>query len=606
MSLLISSHEINKSFASKNLFEGLSIGIDSKDRIGIIGNNGVGKSTLLKILADEMEADGGTISRKRLLKTAYVHQASHFDPKQTISSLMMDYGHNLKMNEADLMIQVPMLLSKAGFENHEVTAGELSGGWRKRLAIIMALLGEPDLVFLDEPTNHLDFSSVLWLEGLLNSASFAWVMISHDRYFLDRTVKKIAEINKIFPGGIFIQECNYSQFLDLRQDYLDGLRSQEEALSNKVRREVEWLRRGPKARSTKAKYRIDDANRMISDLSNLRTKLKSSESNISFGDTGRKTKRLLVAEGIAKSFDDNKIFSDLNLLLSPGMTLGILGSNGCGKSTLLKAIQKEIPVDDGEISHAPDLKIVYFDQNRQLVDPEETLKSALSEHGGESVIFQDRSIHIVTWARRFQFTNEQLTQKVGSLSGGEQARILIARLMQQKADILILDEPTNDLDIQTLEVLEESLNDFPGCIVLVSHDRYLMTRLSDICLGFLGSGKTQLYADYEQWERECFSGDSGDKPKKAKDKKLKSPKKPKKVKLSYKEQREYEQIEGKILEAEQHLEECSGRVEQPDLASDATAMQEAYQNLQSAQESIDTLYARWTELEEKLQGSADA
>ena len=169
MSLLISSHEINKSFASKNLFEGLSIGIDSKDRIGIIGNNGVGKSTLLKILADEMEADGGTISRKRLLKTAYVHQASHFDPKQTISSLMMDYGHNLKMNEADLMIQVPMLLSKAGFENHEVTAGELSGGWRKRLAIIMALLGEPDLVFLDEPTNHLDFSSVLWLEGLLNS-----------------------------------------------------------------------------------------------------------------------------------------------------------------------------------------------------------------------------------------------------------------------------------------------------------------------------------------------------------------------------------------------------------------------------------------------------
>ena len=603
MSLLLSSHEIQKSFGSKNLFDGLSLGINAGDRIGIIGNNGVGKSTLLKILAGEMETDGGEISRRRFLKVSYIAQDSKFSADSSIHEIMMAHGHRLDIPEADLLVRVPMLLSKAGFQNHEVLTKDLSGGWKKRLAIVMALIQEPDLVFLDEPTNHLDFESVLWLEDLLKSASFAWLMISHDRYFLDRTVKKIAEINKVFPGGIFVQECNYSQFDKHKQEYLDGLARQEEALSNKVRREVEWLRRGPKARTTKAKYRIDDANRMIADLANLRQKMKTSEANIGFDSSGRKTKQLLLAQGISKSFDDKLIFKDLSLVLSPGITLGVLGVNGCGKSTLLKVLQKQLAADEGDIAFAPDLKIVYFDQNRQLLDPEETLKSALSEHGSESVIFQDRSIHIVTWAKRFQFTNEQLTQKVGTLSGGEQARVLISRLMQQKADILILDEPTNDLDIQTLEILEESLQDFPGSIVLVSHDRYLMTGLADLCLGFLGDGKTQLYADYEQWERECFKGTKAS--SKAKDKKLKKPKeKVKKVKLSYMEQREFDQIEEKILEAEGRLEECSSEVEKPELASDAAAMQAAYQKLQEAQENIDKLYARWTELEEKQQGGS--
>lgn len=603
MSLLLSSHEIQKSFGSKNLFDGLSLGINAGDRIGIIGNNGVGKSTLLKILAGEMETDGGEISRRRFLKVSYIAQDSKFSADSSIHEIMMAHGHRLDIPEADLLVRVPMLLSKAGFQNHEVLTKDLSGGWKKRLAIVMALIQEPDLVFLDEPTNHLDFESVLWLEDLLKSASFAWLMISHDRYFLDRTVKKIAEINKVFPGGIFVQECNYSQFDKHKQEYLDGLARQEEALSNKVRREVEWLRRGPKARTTKAKYRIDDANRMIADLANLRQKMKTSEANIGFDSSGRKTKQLLLAQGISKSFDDKLIFKDLSLVLSPGITLGVLGVNGCGKSTLLKVLQKQLAADEGDIAFAPDLKIVYFDQNRQLLDPEETLKSALSEHGSESVIFQDRSIHIVTWAKRFQFTNEQLTQKVGTLSGGEQARVLISRLMQQKADILILDEPTNDLDIQTLEILEESLQDFPGSIVLVSHDRYLMTGLADLCLGFLGDGQTQLYADYEQWERECFKGTKAS--SKAKDKKLKKPKeKVKKVKLSYMEQREFDQIEEKILEAEGRLEECSSEVEKPELASDAAAMQAAYQKLQEAQENIDKLYARWTELEEKQQGGS--
>ncbi|SME93416.1 ABC-F family ATP-binding cassette domain-containing protein [Pseudobacteriovorax antillogorgiicola] len=601
MSLLLNCHEIGKSFASKHLFEGLTLGIEEGARLGIIGINGVGKSTLLKILGGSVQPDEGTVSRRKLLKTAYVEQDSRFDPQDTLEQVMMVQGKSLGLSETDLMVQAPMLLSKAGFERYDVKTGELSGGWRKRLAIAQAMLGEPDLIFLDEPTNHLDFEAVLWLEGILTQASFAWVMVSHDRFFLDRTVNTIAEVNKAFPGGIFLQKANYSSFQDLKADYLEGLSRQEEALSNKVRREVEWLRRGPKARTTKAKYRIDDAKRLISDLADLRQKLKSSESQISFGGTGRKTKRLVVIDGIEKSYDGRTIFRDVNLLLSPGMVLGVLGPNGCGKSTLLKALQKEISVDSGEVTHAPDLKIVYFDQNRRLLDPNETLKTALSEVGGDSVIYQDQSVHIVTWAKRFQFTNEQLTQKVGALSGGEQARVMISRLMQQKADVLILDEPTNDLDIQTLELLEQNLADFPGCIVIVSHDRYLMKRLTDLCIGFLGDGKTGLFADYEQWERELQGLKKPLKKSATKDKsKPKAPLK-KKVKLSYMEQREYDQMEGLILDAEQNLEAATARVEDPELASNAHEMQKAYESLQTAQAEVDRLYARWTELEEKQQ-----
>lgn len=601
MSLLISIHEIHKSFASKTLFEGLSFGIHEGDRIGIIGNNGVGKSTLLKILGAGMEVDQGQVSRRKFLKMAYVEQDTPFTAGITVEDYMLIKGRDCGLAEADLLIEASTQLSKAGFDKFDVKIDTLSGGWKKRLAIAGALLGSPDLLFLDEPTNHLDFDGVLWLEALLKGSPFAWVMISHDRYFLDRTVTKIAEVNKVFSSGIFIQSCSYSDFLGRKQDYLDGLAKQEEALSNKVRREVEWLRRGPKARSTKARYRIEDAQQMIADLSQLRQKLKTDESQIAFDATGRKTKRLLVAKDISKTFGERVIFKQLNLVLSPGLVVGVLGKNGCGKSTLLKALQKLISLDAGDLIHAPQLNIVYFDQNREALDPQMILKEALSEEGGDSVIYQDRSLHIVAWARMFQFTNEQLTQKVGSLSGGEQARIMIARLMQKKADILILDEPTNDLDIQTLDLLEESLASFPGSIVLVSHDRYMVSRLADICVGFLGEGETALYADYAQWEKEFKQINSGDSVRKKSTPKEKVQRTKKKVKLSYMEQREYDRMEDDILQAEGHLQECTSKIEDPLLASDPAAMNQASDQLRQAQEAVDSLYARWTELEEKQQ-----
>ncbi len=470
----------------------------------------------------------------------------------------------------------------------------------KRLSIAAALLGQPDLIFFDEPTNHLDVDGVFWLESLLSNPTFTWVMISHDRYFLDRTVRKIAEVGPIYPGGIFIQDCKYSDFDKRRSEYIAGLMRQEEALSNKVRREVEWLRRGPQARATKAKSRTDEAHKLIGELSDLRQKLKKSETSLEFSASGRKTRRLVVVEDISKSYDGKKLFSHLNIVLKPQMILGVLGPNGSGKSTLLKALQKKEPVDNGTIEHAPNLRLVYFDQNRDSLDTSLTLQEALNEQGGDAVIYRGKPVHIVTWARKFQFTNAQLTQPISHLSGGEKARVLIARLMLQDADILILDEPTNDLDIETLEILEESLLDFPGCVVLVTHDRYLMSRLADICIGFLPSGLTRLYADYSQWENEYQRGGvEKSKPKKSNTDKEK-PKKLRSVKLSYMEQREYDSMEEKILEAEMALEEAQKSTENPEVMANNLLLNEAYIELQKSQELVEALYERWSALEAKI------
>ena len=602
MSLLVSCHEISKAFSHKELFEGLSFSVAEGDKVGIIGVNGVGKSTFLKILAGQIEPDSGQVSRRKQLKIAFIEQNPSFDENQTIRESLLVYAQQNKLEQPELKAETA--LTKAGFSGTDELVKTLSGGWKKRLAIIRALMVEPDLVFLDEPTNHLDIASVLWLENLLITAAFTWIVISHDRYFLDRTVKRTAEISPSFAGGILSHDCGYTAFGEIRDEYFNNLARQEQALSNKARRETEWLRRGPKARTTKSRSRIDAANNLINELGQLRQKLKKSESQIQFAASGRKSKQLIVAEGISKSFGAKKLFSDLDLVLTPELVVGILGPNGCGKSTLIQVLRQQLKHDEGTINLAPNLEIAYFEQNRDTLDPEETLRHALCPDGSDSVLYRDQPVHIATWASRFQFRPDQLTQKVGQLSGGEQARILIARLMLVVADVLILDEPTNDLDIETLEVLEESLNSFPGCVVIVSHDRFLMSRLTDLNIGFLGEGKTALYASYEQWERE-FNRQlkPKEKSKKSKANQSKGEKAGgvRKGRLSFKEKHEYQNMEAAILDAETALESAQEAVENQ--ASDSgkpEEMQKLYEDLQAAQQKVDTLYSRWSELEAKI------
>ena len=604
MSQLLSCHEISKVYSHKSLFTGLSFSVNQGDRIGVIGANGVGKSTFLKILAGDIEPDDGQVSRKKGLKVAYISQDSSFDDSDTPRSVLQDFARKSGLSPDHMVTEIETIITKAGFSNPDAKVNSLSGGWRKRLSIVSSLIVEPDLLFLDEPTNHLDVQSVLWLEDLLRQSRFAWVVISHDRYFLDRTVTTTAEISPSYKNGILYHACGYTEFLNIRDEYFENLAKQEEAMSNKVRREVEWLRRGPKARTTKSRSRTDAAHELIDELGKIRKKLGKSESKIDFSATGRKSKQLIDVKEASKSFKEKKIFSELSLILSPGTVVGVLGPNGCGKSTLLKVIQKKMELDSGEVLHAPNLKIAYFDQNRDTLDTSVTLKYALSPDGGDSVVYRGSSVHVASWARRFQFDAEQLTQTVGSLSGGEQARILIARLMLIDADILILDEPTNDLDIQTLEVLEDSMADFPGAVVLVSHDRFLMSKLSDICVGFLGNGDTELYADYSQWEKEFRKNLLGKSSKKTKSPQTKADSKNtgvRKGRLSYKEKREYEAMEEIILEAEQDLALKEEEMNKPEIMSQPGEMKKLAEALGLAQEKVDTLYARWTELEAKLE-----
>jgi ABC transport system ATP-binding/permease protein len=490
-------------------------------------------------------------------------------------------------------------LGRAGFSDVTASAAALSGGWRKRLAIIEALVQAPDILLLDEPTNHLDLEGIEWLEELLERAAFACVVISHDRYFLENVVTEMAELSRVYPDGLLRVKGPYSVFLQKKEEFLHAQSKRQEALENLVHSEIEWLRRGAKARTRKSKARIDKAGQLMEQLADLNTRTRSATAQIDFSATERKTKRLIELENVACSFGNRRLFENLNFIIAAGMRVGLVGPNGSGKTTLLRLLRGEVAPSAGEIRRADRLRIVYFDQTRSL-DPTLTLRRALAPEG-DSVIYQERAIHVASWAARFLFKGEQLNQPVERLSGGERARVLIAQLMLQPADVLLLDEPTNDLDIPTLEILEESLLEFRGSLVLVTHDRYMLDRVSTIVLGLDGQGGAESFADYSQWElwqaarKEETAHRNGSAPRPA----APRPEPPAKKKLSYLEAREYAGLEQRIAQAEESLRQKRANAEDPAIASDAERLLLAHSELQQAQKDVDALYERWEELEGK-------
>jgi len=425
-------------------------------------------------------------------------------------------------------------------------------------------------------------------------------VVSHDRWFLENVAGRMLELDPRYPDGILQATGTYTDFLEKRDEVLRNQAEYQASLANKVRREVEWLRRGAKARTTKAKGRIQEANRMISELTELRERTGAAaeaRAGIDFNASDRKTKKLLVAEGLSKSFGPRKIVQGLDLKLTPGTRLGLIGPNGSGKTTLLSLLDGSLEPDSGTIQRADWLKTVRFEQNRDTLDRTATLRRALAPEG-DTVLYQGRPIHVAAWAKRFLFHTDQLDTPVSRLSGGEQARILIARLMLQPADLLILDEPTNDLDIPTLEVLEESLMEFPGALVLVTHDRFLLESVSSVVLALDGRGGATFFADYTQWEAARTAAPS---PKSSGSKSAAAPSKPAKdaKKLTYREKQEWEQMEMRILETEERLAAAQAAVEDPAVASDPKALQDRCAALESARKEVERLYARWAELEEK-------
>jgi ATP-binding cassette subfamily F protein uup len=590
---ILNAQGISKSFGADPLLRNVAFTIEERARIGLIGPNGSGKSTLLGILAGQIEPDSGEVAARKRTRLSFVAQQSEFTPGTTVRAVLEASLKSIAAPPSEWQGRIGETLGRTGFEDFAADAASLSGGWRKRLAIAEALVQQPDVLLLDEPTNHLDLNGIEWLEGLLNTSSFACVVVSHDRYFLENVSTETVELNRAYPDGLLRVNGNYSAFLVKKEAFLEAQAKRQDALENRVRTEIEWLRRGPKARTTKSKARIDRAHELIGELADVSGRNRTTTAAIEFSATDRQTKRLVELENLQYGFDGRMLFTGLNFVLTAGTRLGLVGPNGSGKTTLLRLLRGEIEPLNGGIHRATALRTVYFDQNR-ILEPDVTLRRALAPDS-DSVIYQDRVIHVASWAARFLFSGDQLNQPVGRLSGGERARVLIARLMLEPADLLLLDEPTNDLDIPTLEILEESLLEFRGALVLVTHDRYMLDRVCTSVLGLDGRGDAERFADYSQWETWQSQPQQVVKAPAEQEKQRPAPKK----KLSYLEAREFAGIEDRVTAAEEQLARERGVVEDPAVATDAVRLQEALLAMEQAQNTLDELYARWAELEAK-------
>ena len=605
MAPIINAQGISKHFGASPLFQNVSFTVSEGDRIGLIGPNGSGKSTLLRILAGDVSPDSGEIAVRKRIRLSCVEQDSKFKSGDTVRSVAQKAMERGSVPESERGTRFAETLGRAGFQDLDAKAVSLSGGWQKRLAIVEAVVQAPDILLLDEPTNHLDLAAIEWLEGLLQAAPFACVVVSHDRYFLENVATDMAELNRTYPDGLLRVSGSYSRFLEKKEEFLHAQSKRQEALENLVHREIEWLRRGAKARTRKSKARIDKAGELMGELADLNARSRSGTALIDFSATDRKTKRLIELENVTCEVGDRKLFTELNFVITAGKRVGLVGPNGSGKTSLLRLLRGETSPASGEIRRADRLRIVYFDQSREL-DPDVTLRRALAPEG-DSVIYQDRLTHVASWAAKFLFTGEQLNQPVGKLSGGERARVLIAQLMLQPADVLLLDEPTNDLDIPTLDILEESLLEFQGSLVLVTHDRYMLDRVSNVVLGLDGQGGVGRFADYLQWERwldererqarfeEAKSGERSSGRVNGGTERQGAGKK----KLSYLEAREYETIEQLVADAEEVLQAKRAQLEDPGIVSNSERLIAAHAEMEEAQDKVDTLYARWAELEKK-------
>jgi ATP-binding cassette subfamily F protein uup len=578
------------------LFSAVDLLLSKGDRLGLVGPNGAGKSTLMRILGGHLDPIEGERSSPRGVRAVFVAQEPDLDPGLTVLETLV---HRLGREPgpppgSSAEVAARRMVGQAGFTDPDRPVKELSCGWQRRLAIAAEMATGADLLLLDEPTNHLDLEGIEWLERTLRSLRSAVVVVSHDRRFLESVCTRMAEIDRRHPGSFFVCTGAYSDFLEQRERAFAELREREASLNSRLREEIRYLRQGPKARTSKNATRVARAHENIAELERVRGLNREQDLDASFSDTGRRTRRLLVAEKIARRIDGRPCFEDLDLVLTPGRRVGLVGPNGSGKTTLLRTLLGEQSPDAGEVKSAPRLRCVYFDQAREQLDGEETLRKALSPEG-DTVTVGPRKMHVKSWARQLLFRDDQLDQPVRTLSGGERARTLIARLMRTPADVLLLDEPTNDLDIPTLEALEQSLLEFEGAVVLVTHDRYLMDRVCTDLLVLDGVGGVRAVADLAQWESSRETGPVPQpQPKPAP--RTERTKAPSRAKMSYKEKRELEGMEAAVLEAEEKVGSLQSAVGE---AADPTKLNELYAELHEAQNEVDRLYARWAELDER-------
>ncbi|MBQ3361314.1 MAG: ABC-F family ATP-binding cassette domain-containing protein [Prevotella sp.] len=579
---------LTKTFGALTLFRDISFSIGEGQKVGLIAKNGTGKSTLLSILAGKEGYDAGDIVFRRDLKVGFLEQSPAFDPEESVLDACFNH-----QGEEEKVLKAKQVLTKLKIRNLQQKMGQLSGGQQKRVALANVLLTEPDLIILDEPTNHLDLEMIEWLEGYLGRSNRTLLMVTHDRFFLDRVCSVILELD---DHTIYTYRGNYAYYLEKRQERIDNRRAEIARANNLYRTELEWMRRMPQARGHKARYR-EEAFYELEKVAKQRLEerqLRLKSSSVYIGS------KIFECQYISKSYDDTIILKDFYYNFSRFEKMGIVGNNGTGKSTFIKMLLGLVPVDDGHIVIGDTVRFGYFSQEGLQFDDQQKVIDVVRDIAEYVDLGGGRKLSASQLLQYFLFTNEQQYNYVYKLSGGERRKLYLCTVLMQNPNFLVLDEPTNDLDIVTLQILEEYLQDFPGCVIVVSHDRYFMDKVVDHLLVFRGQGEIKdfpgNYTQYREWEK-LTSTTSNTSPTSQNTPAPKaSYRHDDRRRLSYKEKREMEQLEREIaaLEEEQHqLEQslCSGTLSVDELT-------EKSKRLPQLKDELDEKSMRWLELSE--------
>jgi len=583
--VLLTCENLKKSYTEKPLINGVSISINDTDKIGLVGVNGTGKSTLLKLIAGAVEPEGGSFIRSRELKIAYLPQEPEYDGELTVMEQAMEY---LRQSGSDAEEhRCRAMLNKLGFDSYDQPMKELSGGQRKRVAMAAALTQESNLLILDEPTNHMDNDVIEWLENFLKSYRGALFMITHDRYFLDRVTNRIVEID---GGVLHSYEGNYDYYLEAKAAREEMALAAERKRLAIYKKELAWIRRGARARTTKAKGRLQrfeelEAAKLVVDDSSL-------EVNTVASRLGRK---IIELQGISKAYGQQQLIKDFSYMVLRNDRIGIIGPNGCGKSTLLKMITGDIEPDSGIVDKGDTVKIGYFSQENEALDNDQRIIKYIEEIAS-SIRTKDGMLSASQMLERFLFPSYMHSVKIGGLSGGEKRRLYLLSILMQAPNVLIFDEPTNDLDIETLTVLEDYLDDFPGAVIIVSHDRYFLDRLAIRTFVFEGDGAIGHYiGGYTDWQEQRREMEAEKETAKKKETVSRKPKQ-KKLKFSYHEAKEYETIEEDIAA----LEECIAELEEEmgQCGSDFVKLETLSNEKNQLDEELINKMDRWEYLEE--------
>lgn len=614
--VILTAMELDVRFGEQVILDNASLSVHDGDRIGLVGRNGAGKSTFLKVISGILSPDSGEVARKKNLvigmlsqeftldETKNVHE-NILDGASKIVSLIKEYEelpHDsskrhlieekiLRLEGWGLERKIDLLIKSLNAPSAERDITTLSGGEKRRVALCRALISQPDLLILDEPTNHLDTNSIEWIENFLANYKGTCIFVTHDRYFLDRIANRIVELSS---GTFFSHQGNYTDYLINKAERQAIKEVEENKRQNFLRRELEWVMRGPKARRTKAKSRLDNYYEVASQQ-NTEVEL---DVEMIIPPAEKLGKKVLELQNVSIKLGGKFLFEDLNLDFTAGRKLGIIGKNGAGKTTLLKIILGELPPTKGKLQLGEKTEFNYIDQARLLLNDEETVVESIGE-GRETIKFGKYQMGVWTYLRRFLFTDDRINTKVGRLSGGERSRLTLAKIIKNGGNFLMLDEPTNDLDLPTLRVLEEALIAFEGCVVVVSHDRYFLNRVCNGILAFEDNDNVHFSEgnyDYYLEKRKARLEIEVDpiKKEKSEEKNIKQ----KVKKLTWKETKELETIEEKIIFAEHEVERIEQIFSSPDFYEKyATQTNELTCQLEQAKDTVNQLYQRWDELE---------